>query len=505
VGFGLAENGGMRGADMFLYEADSDTLTDAHVLGDLYPLIDSCQNWELQYSQTHGGVLIVEVSRLLDTGDTQDHKIINDTELLMELHFIISAWGDSPTVSYHGRNNRAKGALRFYGKGLDEWDMFEESMDTEAEGSFFVGAEDYPIPSRDTKYKRFCFDETHFVAMGVPMNQSLHVIGIKPVIDPRTAKYVHHFTVTTNEGGSCDTGMVGTSIYGWAPGGLPLSFPPIFGSPLGADGFTFYSLTIHYNNPDLEEGMLDSSGIQLYWTTQKREQEVGGFILADPQTALKGHPVGGGVSKHVFDCPASCTTLTLTGLKEPITVFKEQFHMHQTGIMASNSIIRNGEVVHSTNVQFFDFEQSGSIGVQQETFQILPGDSFRSTCYYDSPNDGHKFGLSSQEEMCLTSLAYYPRQKLLGRFSLVCAYDFVLPQCKANYSSSLLASTADLKRKFGLPAKEGTVCLPESVEDAPTVAEKESEDDDNSSGNPLSCWMTVLGVLSLSLFLILQH
>ena len=82
VGFGIAESGGMRGADIVLFEAETKTLTDTHVLDDLVmPITDICQNWELVGSQTEGGFIIFEATRLLDTGDTQDRPIINDSTL----------------------------------------------------------------------------------------------------------------------------------------------------------------------------------------------------------------------------------------------------------------------------------------------------------------------------------------------------------------------------------------------------------------------------------------
>jgi len=74
-----------------------------------------------------------------------------------------------------------------------------------------------------------------------------------------------------------------------------------------------------------------------------------------------------------------------------------------------NEHIRNGEVIRTSVVDFFDFDQQGSQPVQQETFEILPGDSFRTRCYFNGDDDSVKWGAGSHEEMCISFLTYYPR------------------------------------------------------------------------------------------------
>lgn len=291
------------------------------------------------------------------------------------------------------------------------------------------------------------------------MNESLHVIGFEPLIDPRATKYVHHFTVRSAEGETCESEIAYEIVYGWTPGTGPRSYPPFLGSPLGVDGLTFYTIQLHYNNPDFDEGHMDSSGIRVYWTTKKREHDIGVFSLGDPRTNLVGESVGSGLSKHEFNCPASCTSMALS-VDEPITVTESTFHMHEKGRKASIEVIREGDVIRTDGVDFFDFRQSGAQESRQEgTFGLLPGDSFRSTCYYDSPDDSHSFGFSSQEEMCITSFQYYPRRKLLNRIGLVCGFGFPLSACATDHVPLFLGNTTELGRTFGREADEGTMCL----------------------------------------------
>jgi hypothetical protein len=103
VGFGIAEAGGMLGSDIAIFEtANPSTIRDSYVLEDFdVPKEDDCQHWTLIDATMDGGWLIVEMSRPLDTMDMQDHALIDGSNLAA-LTRLISAWGDPPTVSFHG-------------------------------------------------------------------------------------------------------------------------------------------------------------------------------------------------------------------------------------------------------------------------------------------------------------------------------------------------------------------------------------------------------------------
>ena len=493
VGFGLSENGGMRGADMVLFRADQpNQVTDAYVMESLYPIKDSCQSWEILYSQTHDGFLIFEAQRALDTGDSQDRKIVPDTGLIQPTR-IISAWGDSAGWSYHGPNF-GKGAVRLFGDGMDEYESFLLEMETEAEGSFFIGADDFLIPAVETTYAEFCFNETFLRDQGVPLDKELHIIGIDPFVDNRTTKFVHHFTfsstnsVSYDANGNCIADL-GPALYIWAPGVLPLRYPSFLGLPF--ENFSALRLSTHYNNPGFETDKLDSSGIRVYWTSKKRPVEVGTLSLADYATLLEGTSVGnGGLSKHSFSCPSSCTQMTLSGLSEPITVFSANFHMHLTGQRADVNVIRNGEVIRTSSIDFFDYDQTGDSIPQEEPYQLLPGDAFDASFYYNAPDPNQVFGFASQDEMAILGLKYYPRQTMLnGRVPLMCSYGIPIPNCRVDYKSEALTDDSDLGRTFGTPVTD-TANVPtcivasptngETVHYDPTTTDSEEEDDNDA-------------------------
>lgn len=486
VGFGLAESGSMLGADIVMFTAETGELVDSYVLDQsVMPIPDDCQSWTLINSITEGGFVIFEAERLLDTGDSQDRAFLDDSSELIVPSRVIAAWGDSVTPSYHFKNN-ARSSVRFFGTsgGVDEVVAFGRSMSAEAEGNFTIRASDFQIPQVDTLYQNFCVSAADLIAQGVPLNQDLHVIGIEPIIDPRTTKYIHHFTVAAmpedwDSSQDCDSFPGVEMAYVWAPGDLPLILPANVGGPLGGNGgFRSYMLEIHYDNPALDLGNLDSSGIRLFYTSKKRQYDLGIFQTADPQVYNFDALVSpdGGLVQYEFDCDGACSS---TFVQEPITVIREHLHMHATGVSMFNAQIRGGKVIREGGVQFWDFNQQGNLAVPQEPFEILPGDAFRTTCNYN-PKNQEKWGLASSEEMCMAFLFYYPRQMLEVSFSpdfkaefpFICGLGFgeVVPECEATYvlkNSTTLMTRAALGRTFGDAPAAGS-CKSPTVADSPT-------------------------------------
>lgn len=154
---------------------------------------------------------------------------------------------------------------------------------------------------------------------------------------------------------------------------------------------------IHYDNPQGISGIDDSSGIRVYYTRRPRKHDMAVLQIGDPylQIVRKNRFVGNGVVEHTFECPSSCSSLALN---EPVTIFAETLHMHKKGIYMRNEVVRQGEVVHSGHVDFFNFEQQAGYVVPQEPYRFLPGDEFRTYCTYNS-QPGLEFGLASEEEM----------------------------------------------------------------------------------------------------------
>lgn len=62
----------------------------------------------------------------------------------------------------------------------------------------------------------------------------------------------------------------------------------------------------HYNNPDLDEGLQDNSGVRVYYTEEPRAMDAGILQLGDPFLMLEDMEIPDGKSKFAFECPQSC-------------------------------------------------------------------------------------------------------------------------------------------------------------------------------------------------------
>ena len=128
--------------------------------------------------------------------------------------------------------------------------------------------------------------------------------------------------------------------------------------------------------------------------------------------------------------------------------------MHQTGVRMTNEVLRDGQVYHKASAEVFDFEQQGVHHVAQESYKVMPGDSFRTACYY---KDGTTFGLASQEEMCIAYIMYYPAKALSQGMPWVCSHQpWREPGaiCAQEFAHYKLDSVDDLERNFGKPSNE---------------------------------------------------
>jgi hypothetical protein len=270
-----------------------------------------------------------ETKRPLNTNDPQDKPIVNDASMLIPGHRVIAAWGDSEEIGYHGLQ-RARGTIRFYGNG-DEDATFKAAMDNAAKGYIEIKSENFVIPNVDTAYIDFCFSREDLINQGLPnTTDSLNIIGWEPIVQASNTAYVHHFVVTGSSS-SPYCGSNGTDdmafmeiAYVWAPGEKGMVFPDFLGSPLfGDNGFQAFNIEIHYNNPTLNQGIIDNSGVRIFWTSEPREQQIGIMNVGDPMVSLYMQPVGQGITKHEFECPSSCSST----FGQEVTVLREYLHV----------------------------------------------------------------------------------------------------------------------------------------------------------------------------------
>ena len=159
-----------------------------------------------------------------------------------------------------------------------------------------------------------------------------HAIGFEAVVNSDNAEYVHHLVLRAYTVDKCGRACEGeddgsttatastasassicedynfADIFVWAPGSSDMAFPDDVGFLLGNASGRFLSLKIetHYNNPDGVEGLVDDSGVRVYYTEELRPISMGVIQLGDPFLNLNGARLPEGKSSFSFQCPSSC-------------------------------------------------------------------------------------------------------------------------------------------------------------------------------------------------------
>ena len=94
------------------------------------------------------------------------------------------------------------------------------------------------------------------------------------------------------------------------------------------------------------------------------------------------------------------------------------------------------------------------MNTQQQPYRLEAGDAFEAKVYYHTASgDGTKSGLSSQDEMAILTLRFYPT--LANRnFPFSCFYGLPLPACKMSHNVMQLSSATELGRTFGVSSAD---------------------------------------------------
>lgn len=456
VSLGIAESGGMPGADVVIYTVKDDALIDAHATAYAAPIVDKCQNWELAHSEVdlEEGYVVFEAVRKLDTGDPQDRAIGDDSDVSTPSNRLIAAWGDDDDHVYHG-DKRATSVTRL--RRTPASSKSDDDVDLDAHPHVDMIADDFLVPLEETTYEGFCFNLTDFATnFGYPADKDVHMIGARFVGDDDSINHVHHVIVYASKDLD-DCGGFNEMVYLWGPGADDNVLPPNAGFLFGPNGYQSFQLSIHYDNQGLVPDVLDSSGVRFFYTETLREHEAGIYQIGDPFLllgSLSGEgatsPEPGKYGKWEIDCPASCTRKEIPA-GQSITVFGEFLHMHEVGSRMVSSQYRGLSKIRESVVDYYDFDLNGAYGMIQAPYEVEPGDSFKVECFYKSKNPGDEvvyFGPASNEEMCISFLWYYPRLENSPQFCSPLIAFFGGVECNA-FDTYREVEECGVRRGFG--------------------------------------------------------
>ncbi|CAF1123173.1 unnamed protein product [Adineta ricciae] len=422
IALGISPAGGMKGADIAIMWVDSQgkvVLQDRYASGESKPVIDdTTQDWFALQGREQNGWTAIQFKRLLDTCDPMDYTIKSGTNNLIFAYGLVDpdSTQSNGDITYHDtRRGSRRIPLRSYNDPPSE-DKFA-NLET-----FEWRLDNYLVPSTDTTY--------HCKIHKAPSHLTTrrHSIANKMIIDPANVDLVHHlllyecdpaavFDEKNLPDGLCDDfaeklELCSSNIAtGWAIGGdFLLEFPQEAGYPIGGDfPVKYYLLQMHYDNPRLQSGRRDSSGIRFYLSNELRQQELG-FLTLGTSSSVKALAIPPKVNNFIVD--SYCLPeATQNFPKDGITVTAAFPHTHLQGKTVWSKLIRNGVAVqYLFNADAFDFNYQFNHRLP-EPIKLYPGDAFATRCVYNTMNKESITwgGEKTKNEMCLNMFTYYPR------------------------------------------------------------------------------------------------
>ena len=257
-----------------------------------------------------------------------------------------------------------------------------------------------------------------------------HIIRFDGVVSPQSEGVVHHMElfhcdvdaktkipafngVCTSEQKPMGLTPCRRVIGAWAMGATNFTYPKEAGGVIGGPKTSQYLvLEVHFNNPYLKKGIIDQSGIRIYYTPELRQYDAGIMEVGLEYNAKNSIPPKIDAFRISGYCASECTRASLPA--NGITVFASQLHTHLTGVQAFTRIIKeNGDII-TLNVDRHYSPHFQEIRLLPEPIRIKRGDAILHTCIYNTEARTNMTfgGYGISDEMCVNYMHYYPRSEL---------------------------------------------------------------------------------------------
>ncbi|XP_024275743.1 DBH-like monooxygenase protein 1 homolog [Oncorhynchus tshawytscha] len=418
IGFGLSPNGAMASSDIVIGGVTDGTpyLQDYFADANRKVHRDVQQNYRLQYGRENSTHTVLAFSRHLLTCDTSDKDITESTVRVIWAYHSEDVGPSGPM--YHGVN-RGRKSMRLLDPG--------SKANISSEMDFFnLQNINVPVPFKDTTYWCQIFKIQE-------VQKKHHIIRIEPLIQRGHENLVHHILLyqcdsTLNEselkaGHECyhpnmpDSFLTcETIVFAWAIGGEGFTYPPHVGLSIGTSIDPVYVLMeVHYDNPAFQQGVVDSSGLRLFYTPELRQYDAG--VIETGVWVSLYHMLPPGMQEYISEghCTRECLQESL-GQEMPsgVRVFAVLMHAHLAGRAIRTRHFRGQEELQPlSHDEEFDFNFQEFQLLKDERL-LLPGDNLITECKYTTKDRQNMTwgGLTTRDEMCLSYLLYYPRVNL---------------------------------------------------------------------------------------------
>jgi len=272
----------------------------------------------------------------------------------------------------------------------------------------------FAVPAEETSY--YC------AGFQLPSDAVYHAVKFRPIVESDMKEkrhaptgFVHHMLLYVcdkeqNFDGpiDCRSMISGCSsvFYAWALGSDEFCLPEQVGLIFGDGEAKYVALQIHYNNPGKLADMIDSSGVEIVYTSNQRANSGSIVRLGADMNQIK-IPEG----KKAHEVLGICSEQSTGKLPNDLNVVASILHMHQIGRKIWTSVIREGnEIMNLGKNDNFDFNLQSF--VKFETPRVIKAnDRLETHCIYDSTNRTEPTlgGEASTDEMCFNFVLSYPR------------------------------------------------------------------------------------------------
>ncbi|XP_066569223.1 dopamine beta-hydroxylase [Amia ocellicauda] len=414
--FGMSDRGEFQNADLAILWSDGyksyfgDAWSDAHG----HVRLDSQQDYQLVETHRAPEGFYILFKRPFSTCDSKDYVIEEGT-----VHLLYGTL-DRPVTSLQMLN------LSLTNTGVQRVQLLRPNIPAPSlppdVKTLEVLSPSVTIPGQETTY--WC----HIVELPKNMPKN-HIIMYESVITPGNEAIVHHievfecapqFNSIPEYSGSCDSKMKPKTINycrhvlaAWAMGAKAFYYPDEAGLSLGGPGSSrFLRLEVHYHNPLKIRGLLDSSGIRLYYTPTLRKYDAGIMELGLVYTPVMAIPPHEEHFELTGYCTAKCTRTALPW--GGINIFASQLHTHLTGRSVQTVLVREGKEVVIVQEDSHFSTHYQIIRMLKKMVNVLPGDVLLTRCIYNTEDRDKATvgGFSIEDEMCVNYVHYFPRTQL---------------------------------------------------------------------------------------------
>ena len=415
VGFGLSPSGTMPGSDVITAWVNDDGtafIQDRFAPSRTTPVVDAHQDVTLVNGEEVDGWTVIEFTRPFrscDDDEEEDIALVTGTQRVVWAMGSADPADDDPAALLQ-HSNMGSRSINLLNELPNSANFVAESVDYE---SHDVLQNNVVIGTDQTSY--WCTSHE------LPSDKPYHITAISPVLD---GPWVHHVLVYECKfefsdehrdfSGECRDGNMpsaleecngGSPIAAWAVGGDTYRMPDHVGITMGDGGARHVLMEIHIDNPTGRSGIVDSSGLRLWYTDELREQDAGIMAIGRAIDSILLPPDQDDIIVTGY-CPQECTE----AMPHDINVVATFLHSHLAGRGMWLDHVRDGQQLKRLGVDAtYDFNFQYFQMLNEEAV-IRRGDNIVLSTHYSTEGRGWvSGGLATEDEMSLAYILYYPR------------------------------------------------------------------------------------------------